>query len=360
MSRVERGLILCRNSILILAFLAGCEPDGTREQTELQRLERPMMGSLVEVLWKAGERQEDVSAGRSALDRMEDLAARMNARNPDSEVSRIVEAAGTTPVKVSQEVLEVIEQALEISRLTAGAFDVTVGALEATWGNIQWGGGGTRPAPEQIQDALSRVGYRFIRTDREQKTVYLERNGVRLDLGGIAKGYIVDQGIRCLKEAGIRHALINAGGDLRALGDRQGSPWRIGLQDPSDPERLLGVFRVKNAAVVTSGTYERYFESPEGRFSHILDPQAGCPVAGLLSVSVVAEDAARADALATAFMVKGKEGTIALVSRLPSVQIVLIESSGAIWVSRGLEEVLEWGPLPTGYTVQFLAGARSS
>lgn len=361
MSRFERGLSLCLRSLLVLAFLAGCsQDDGTREKTALQRLVRPMMGTLVEVLWQPEGRPDDVSAARAAMDRMADLASRMNARDADSEVSRIVDAAGTAPAQVSGEVLEVIEKALEISRITGGAFDVTVGALEAVWGNIQWEGGGRLPAPEEIQDALSRVGYRFVRTNRERKTVYLEQKGVRLDLGGIAKGYIVDQGIRCLKEAGIRHALIHAGGDLRTLGDRQGSPWRIGLQDPGDPQRLLGVFRVKDAAVVTSGNYERYFESPKGRFGHILDPHAGRPVEGLLSVSVVAEDAAYADALATAFMVKGKEGTLALVSGLPSVQIVLIEVGGAIWVSRGLEKVLEWGGLPAGYTVEFLPGPPSS
>jgi len=242
--------------------------------------------------------------------------------------------------------------------MTGGAFDATVGSVEAVWGDIQRGGGGKLPGEEAVRDALGQVGYEHVKTDRRAKTVFLEKEGMRLDLGGIAKGYIVDQAMAWLNGQGVQAALINAGGDIRVSGSPEHPAWRIGLQDPLEEGSLLGVFLVRKAAVVTSGTYERYFETAEGRFAHILDPKTGRPVEGLLSATVVAEESFLADALATALMVRGRKEGISLLKGFPSAKGVLVEQDGTIWVGEGLRDVLNLDPLPPRNTLRFYPSAQ--
>ncbi len=353
--RVRSLLLLLLGCCLVLT----CSPKESADQ-ETRRVTRPMMGTLVEVVWRAAEGTTGAEVVRSALDRMEELASRMSLYSPASELVRVNEAAGKAPVKVSDVLLDVIEKSLTLSRMTGGAFDVTVGSLEAVWGDIQHEGGGRLPGEGAVHEALGRVGYQRVRVDRKRKTVSLEKAGMRLDLGGIAKGYIADQGMAWLKQRGIRDALINAGGDIRSSCSTESSSWRIGLQDPLRKGRLLGVFVFGSGAVVTSGTYERYFETKEGRFAHIMDPQTGRPVQGLLSVTVIADQSFLADGLATAIMVKGREDGISLLGRFPGTKAVLVEQDGTIWVAEGLKSILELGPLPSGNTVRFYGSAPLS
>ncbi len=311
------------------------------------------MGTLVEIVWRATGEGTGAEAVRSTLDRMEALSSRMSLYSPASELVKINAAAGKAPVKVSRELLDVIEKSLTLSRMTGGAFDATVGSVEAVWGDIQREGGGRLPGEEAVRDALDRVGYQRVHVDREMKTVFLEKEGMRLDLGGIAKGYIVDQAMALLNRRGLRDALINAGGDIRASGSAESPPWRIGVQDPFEEGRLLGFFSLQEGAVVTSGMYERYFEAEEGKFAHIMDPGTGRPVEGLLSATVIAEESFIADALATAVMVMGRQDGIALLRRFPGARGVFVEQDGTIWVAEDLKDVLELGPLRSRNTVRF-------
>ena len=342
--------LLCLMAALVLW---GCRTHAEPGAPDARRLRRPMMGTLVEVVWRSAGGEDDTGEVRAVLERMERLASRMGPRGPESEVARINAAAGAAPVVVSREVLEVVRKAEEVSRLTAGAFDITVAPVEAAWGDIQWEGGGHVAGEESIRASLERVGYRRVRVDEKARTVGMERPGMRLDLGGIAKGFIVDEGIRHLAEAGIREVLVNAGGDIRASGGREQAPWRIGLRDPFRKGELLGIFRVREGAVVTSGTYERYLETREGRFGHIVDPATGRPAAGLVSATVLAEEAAFADALATALIVMGREKGIALLRRLPSVRSVLVEPDGTVWVDERLRAVLRMSALPKEMNVRY-------
>ena len=349
------GCIGCRAFVVLVGLLIVSCTARKGEDAPVQRLTRPMMGTLVEVVWRNGDPAPGTSARvRAITDHMQGLADRMTSYGDDSEVSRINMAAGREPVKVSEDVLEVIEKSLEISRLTQGAFDVTVAPVEAAWGDIQRGGGdGRLPRKDEIRKALSTVGYRGVRVNQREKTVFLEKKGARLDLGGIAKGYIVDQGMKQLETLGLSCFMINAGGDIRASVDEKGPPWKIGLQDPFERGRLLGVFRVRQGAVVTSGTYERYRDTEQGRLSHILDPRTGLPVKGLVSVTVLSEEAVFADALATALMVMGRKKGFDLLQRLDSVQGVFVETDGTFWVEEGLKAMFEPQVLPAGFTLRF-------
>jgi len=312
-----------------------------------------MMGTLVEVVWRATGEGTEAEAVRSTLDRMEELSSRMSLYGPASEIVKINEAAGEAPVKVSHELLDLIEKALALSRMTGGAFDATVGSVEVVWGDIQREGGGRLPGEEAVRDALDRVGYERVRVDRKMRTVFLEKEGMRLDLGGIAKGYIVDQAMAGLNGRGLRDVLINAGGDIRASGTAESPRWRIGVRDPFEKGRLLGFFSLQQGAVVTSGTYERYFEEEGRRFAHILDPATGRPIEGLLSATVIADESFIADGLATAIMVKGRQEGIAMLGEFPGARGVFVEQDGTIWVAEELKDVLELGPLSSRNTVRF-------
>ncbi len=345
-------------AILLPVFVACCTHQKEKEP-RIERLMRPMMGSLVEILWHQQDENDEHRADvvRFAMDRMESLASRMSLHGADSEVVRINKAAGRMPVKVSKELLRVVEMSLEISHLTKGAFDITVGSVEAVWGDLQWGGKSKVDLPEDrvVQEALSDVGYQGIQLDLEGETVFLKRKGMRLDLGGIAKGYIVDQGFRWLQEQGLACFMINAGGDMRVQGSVSRPAWRVGLKDPFEPESLLGVLLVREGAIVTSGTYERYVDTEKGRLSHILDPHTGRPVTGLVSATVLAREAAYADALATALMVKGREGAMALLKRLRSIQGILVEQNGTLWVDEILKERFRHEALPKPLALRFFS-----
>jgi thiamine biosynthesis lipoprotein len=275
-------------------------------------------------------------------------------------LAEINAAAGKAPVKVSDELVDLIDKSLILARKTGGAFDPTVGSVEAVWGDIQREGGGRLPDKEAVRAALGRVGYQHVRVDAGARTVFLPKEGMRLDLGGIAKGYIIDQGMAWLNRQGIETALINAGGDIRVCGSPESPWWRVGLQDPLERGHLLGVFLLRDGTVATSGTYERYFETEEGTFAHILNPSTGQPVEGLLSVTVIAEEAFLADALATALMVRGRKDGFVLLKAFPSAKGVLVEPDGTIWVEDRLKDVLKLGPLPSRNALRFYASVPVS
>ncbi len=338
---------------LWLSVFILCGAAAAAQEAESRRLARPMMGTIVEIVWRDHDEAKAADKVRSAMDKMAAMAASMNLHDPGSELSNINKAAGKSAVKISDDLFEVITKSLEVSRLTTGAFDISIGSLEKIWGNIQWGRGGRRPLEEEIRQTLSIIHDQHIKVDQTQKTVFFEDPGIRLDLGGIAKGYIVDYGLECLKRKGFKNVLINAGGDIRATGTMQAPLWRIGVQNPFEKEKLLGVSAIRNGAVVTSGTYERFFEVAGETYSHVLNPATGHPVKSVVSVTVFADKAAYADALATALMVLGREEGISLLRKLPSVHGLLVEESGTIWMDEDLKEVLKLKALPQNTSINF-------
>jgi len=243
---------------------------------------------------------------------------------PYSEVSRINENSGGKPVKISRELVEILETAINVSELTKGAFDVTVGALVDLW---RFKKEEKRvPSTEEIGKVLPLVNYRNIILDSKNLTVSLKIKGMRLDLGGIAKGYAVEKAIAVLRKNGIAKAMVNLGGDLKVIGDRgSGRPWRIGLQHPQFPEKLITVLEYKDKAIATSGNYEQFFVKGGRRYHHILDPRIGYPADnGCVSVTIIADDATFADALATGVFVLGEEDGMKVIDSLNNVEGIII------------------------------------
>jgi thiamine biosynthesis lipoprotein len=274
-----------------------------------------------------------LDAAEAEMRRVEDL---MTDWRP-SPLTTLNAAAGKGPQAVDRELAAIVSRALEMGRLTGGAFDPSYAEVGALW---DFKSKPPRvPSPEQVARALERIGYQRIRVDPENSTVDLPA-GMRIGLGGIAKGYGVDRAMAVLRARGVEHALVNAGGDLKALGFDGPVPWDIAIKHPRDRERVIAVLRVSNTALVTSGDYERFFEHAGRRFHHILDPRTGYPSTGAMSATVVAPSAEFADALATALCVMGSDSGLALIESLPRVEAILVSMDGRVHASAGLRTSL--------------------
>lgn len=257
----------------------------------------------------------------------------MSRYREDSEVSRLNRNAANAPVAVSDGLFEVLERAREVSVLSNGAFDITFGSV----GYLYDFRAGKKPTEDELRSGLPRVNFRDVILDSEAQTVEFRQPGIRVDLGGIAKGYAVDLGIERLVSSGIRHARLSAGGDMRLLGDKRGRPWYVGIRDPRSEGRNAVVLPLQDVAVSTSGDYERFFVDEAGdRVHHILSPETGKSVQGVQSVTIIGEDALTTDGLSTAVFVLGPAKGLQMIERLAGIDVVVIDDQRMMHVSKGL------------------------
>jgi thiamine biosynthesis lipoprotein len=273
-------------------------------------------------------------------------AAQAETAGSGSEVGRINADAGIRPVQVSRDLIDVLERALYYAELSGGAFDPTVGPLVKLWGI------GTEeariPGDGEIRAALSLVNWRDVLINREENTVFLRKTGMTIDLGAIAKGYAADEAAALAEKSGVRRAIIDLGGNILTLGERQkDTPWRIGVQDPAGERgSYLGILQVRNQSVVTSGVYERFFEAGGQRYHHILSTQNGYPVDnGLLSVTIIADQSIDADALSTTVFALGWEKGRRLIEAVPGAEAVFVFADQTI---RGTGKAMEIFTLTSG------------
>jgi thiamine biosynthesis lipoprotein len=300
-----------------------------------------LMDTDVSLQLYSGSSREAEEVKEDLFKEMSRLELLLSCTESSSEVTIINRAAGEGPVQVGPETAEVIEKAIHYARLSEGAFDPTIGPLLDIWG---FRGEANRvPEPVEIEAAAALVDYSLMENDYAAGKVFLPSSGMALDLGGIAKGYIVDRGLELLARSGIGHALLNAGGDIGILGPKpDGSPWRIGVKHPRRDDELIAVISwLKKGAVVTSGDYERFFEEDGERYHHILDPRTGYPARNLLSATVVAPTAIEADALSTALFVMGPQRGLELVESLPGVEAILVTPQLELLISSGLQDCVE-------------------
>jgi thiamine biosynthesis lipoprotein len=237
-------------------------------------------------------------------------------------------------VQVDADIIEVVERALAMSKLSGGAFDITYASV----GYLYDYRAHQRPSDRDIAAALPGVDYRQVQVDREARTIRFLRKGVRIDLGGIAKGYAVDRSIEHLRTLGIEHAMVNAGGDTRLLGDRRGKPWVVGIRDPRSESHVVTRLPLEEEAISTSGDYERYFEEDGVRYHHILVPGTGKSARGVRSATVIGADATLTDALSTTVFVLGVERGMRLIAGLKGVEAVVVDDQGRIYYSDGLAQ----------------------
>ncbi len=331
----------CAALLLVLgALLAACAPSGEKQL----RQTRALMGTMVEISVRGPDPDVLERAVGASFQEMARLSDMMNHYDPASVVSALNNAAGGAPVEVPPELMTVLGMAQAVSRATDGAFDVTVGALRG------WRFDRRSPrlaTPAEIEAALPQVGYRGLALDPAARTARLARPGMRIDLGGIAKLYILDAGLRVLRERGVRQALVNGGGDVLAMGGTPEAPWRVGVRDPRAPHELLGVVRLERGYVVSSGDYERFFMKDGVRYHHILDPRTGYPTRGPHGVTLVAEDLTAVNGYSAAIMVQGLAAGRARIEGTPGLEGLIVDRDGTLWISEGLRPRLTLGrPLP--------------
>jgi len=265
---------------------------------------------------------------------MQDLQNKFDVNASSSDIAKINASSGTSPVEVSGDTLELLKEAIRISRLTRGAFDITIGALTKEWGFTD--GNYRVPSEKEIKDRLRLVDYNSIKI--YDSKVELSKKGMFLDLGGIAKGYAVDKVYEFLKNKGVKRAIINAGGTIKTIEREPKRVWKIGIKDPTGSKDIIGVLYLDSGwAVATSGDYERYFIKDGVRYHHLLDPKTGYPSRHCRSVTVVSKRAVEADALSTAIFVLGPREGLALAERL-GLGVVIVDSEGNILVSDSLKE----------------------
>jgi FAD:protein FMN transferase len=291
-----------------------------------------LMGTRVSVdLWADDEEagQELVASVLALYRHIDDD---MSTYKPDSEVSRINARASTEPVPVSRELYDLIARALDLSTLSSGAFDITYESV----GYLYDFHAHRHPTESEIDDRLPRIDYHLVILDPATQTIRFARDGVRINLGGIAKGYAVEQAAALLKRAGIEHAVLNAGGDTRVLGDRRGSPWIVGIRHPRLATEVVTRLPLVDEAISTSGDYERFFEENGRRYHHIINPATGEPTEGILSTTVIGPDATMTDGLSTTLFVLGVDAGLKLIETLPEYEAVIIDGSGKLSYSSGL------------------------
>jgi len=288
---------------LLAVILSGCQ------NSKLYDDKRVMMGTLIEVI------SPDKNAAAIVFSEFSRLDNLLSKYKPGSEISRLNKSGD---LKVSPETFYLLKKSMEFYQASDGAFDITVGPLIDLWGfsDRKY----SYPPEEKIKEGLKLVGSDKILLNDKDNVVKFMLSGMKVDLGGIAKGYALDCAVKKLKDNNINSCLINAGGQISCLGDKFGRPWNIAINNPRG-KKAIGYLELKDKSVATSGDNQRYFIKDKKRYSHILDPKTGYPAdTGIASVTVIAKDGLTADALATAMFVLGREKGWDLADKFTGVE----------------------------------------
>ncbi len=306
----------------------------------VKRITDGIMGTRITVeLWST-DRARAEAAIDAVLKEMRHIDETMSTYKPTSEVSQVNAHAAEGPMHISKELFDLLVTAREYSVLTEGAFDITYASVGYLYDFREH----VRPNEQQIERALPAVDYRHVLLDAREQTVRFSRPGVRIDLGGIAKGYAVDRGIEVLQSLGIDRAYVGAGGDSRIIGDRFGEPWVVGIRDPRKGEgNVIARVPLVNAAISTSGDYERFFEEKGVRYHHIIDPHTGHSASKVRSATVIAPYATRTDGLSKTAFVLGPEKAMEIYNRLDDVDAIIVKLDGTIVYSKGMQRGLPEG-----------------
>lgn len=282
---------------------------------------------------------DDAAQGNAAIDavmaEMRRIDALMSHYKPDSELSQINLRAAAEPVKVDPELFDLIRLSTHFSEITAGAFDITYASVGYLYNYPLH----EHPSEEQIKAALPAVNWRNLVLDAEHHTVRFAHAGMRIDLGGIGKGYAVDRGVALLKARGITNAIVTAGGDSRLIGDHRGRQWLVSIahpDEPHNPDKVVTRIPLSDAAISTSGDYERYFDEDGVRYHHIIDPHTGRSASKVRSATIIGPTATETDGMSKTAFVLGPEKALEIINRMPDFDAVFVTPDGRLLYSKGL------------------------
>lgn len=332
------GIIM---AILLAFSMFGCSKDAPKEKEE-QSAKEPLsrteifMGTVVKITLydNASEKILD-----KAFDRVVEIEDLVSINKEGTELDELNNSAGIKSVKLSDTTYDIIKKGLEYSKLSEGGYDLTIGPLVKLWSiglpeaNV--------PTKEEIEDTIKKIDYSKVELNQETKEAFITDEGMKIDLGSIAKGYAADEIVKILKEEGVTQAIVDLGGNIFAMGLKEGNKnWKIGIQNPFDNRgSVVGSIEVTDKSVVTSGVYERYLEKDGVKYHHILNPKTGYPYeTDIIGVSIVADKSIDADALSTLVFTKGIEEGIKFVEKLDGIDAIFINDKNEVYITAGLKD----------------------
>lgn len=295
-----------------------------------------LMGSRFEITVVGKDQVEANQYIDLAISEIRRIEKLISSWDPNSQTSLINKNAGIQPVQVDAELFGLIQRGIGISKLTDGAFDISYASMDNIW---KFDGSMTvLPSDDSIKASVAKVGYHNIILDKENHTVFLKLEGMKIGFGAIGKGYAADKAKELLMSKGVVAGIINASGDMNTWGKQtNGKDWQVAITNPMDKNKVFALLPVHNGAVVTSGNYEKYVTFNNTRYTHIIDPRSGYPATGIVSVTVFAPKAELADALATSVFVMGKDVGLNRIEQLPKVECVIIDGEGNIITSKNIQ-----------------------
>lgn len=295
----------------------------------------PVMGTEVRVRFYLENSQQATVAKEAVVAEMNRIDKTMSPYIEDSLLSKINTLASTKPVVISAELYQLISDSIEISKISNGSFDITFSSVGYLY-NYRLK---QKPTEADLLAKLPLINYKNIILNADKLSIYFNQPGVKIDLGGIAKGLSVDNSIAILKDFGVTDALVTAGGDTYALGDNEGKMWRVGIKHPRAESKLVSILPLADTALSTSGDYERYFIEDGQRYHHILNPMTGKSVQSIQSVTILAENSTFADALSTSVFVLGVKEGLKLVNSLENVSAIIVDDKGKMFYSTDLQQL---------------------
>ena len=318
------------------ALFVGCTGFPTQSEPVVVKRAQMHMGTLVTITSVARSEaaaQAAATAGFSEIHRLEQL---LSTWIPTSELSRVNTSAGVKPVHVSPETLTVVQRAIQVAEMTDGGFNIAIGPAVDAWSVIE---GRRIPTESELEALRPLVDLMSVHVDVQEQTIYLGKAGMRIDVGGIGKGYAADQAVDALRSAGAIAGVVALSGDIKTFGRSPGGKmFHVGIQHPRKDGSVLAWIDLQDEAISTAGDYERFFEREGVRYHHILDPRTLQPARSCQSVTVIAREGVWADGLDTGIFVMGPERGMELVEQLPDVEAIIVDAEGRLLVSSGLKQ----------------------
>ncbi len=303
---------------------------------EIYRRTLKLMGSRFDITVVAANKDQGDTFIDLAVAEISRIESKISSWDSNSVTSLINKNAGIEPVIVDEELFNLIQRAIQISKLTEGAFDISYASMDKIWkfdGSMK-----TMPSKDIIKQSVAKVGSQNIILNQEKHSVFLKLKGMKIGFGAIGKGYAADKSKALLKQKGVEAGIINASGDMNTWGKQpNGKDWKVGITNPLNKNKVFTLLPIHEKAVVTSGNYEKYVTFNGQRYSHIIDPRTGYPSKGVVSASVFAPSAELADALATSIFVMGKDVGLNLINQLPEVECIIVDDTGKVYYSENID-----------------------
>jgi len=303
----------------------------------LRRRTTLLMGSKFEITIVAKDAQTAENNIDSVINEISRIEFLISDWKPASQISQVNSNAGIKPIKVDREVFDLTKRALYLSKITGGAFDISFAAMDRIW---KFDGSMTEmPTAEAIRKSVERVGYKNIILDSVNSTIYLKTKGMKIGFGALGEGYAADHCRNMMLKKGIKAGIVNGSGDMSTWGKHpKGNHWTIGITNPFQRDSLYAVVPLKNSAVVTSGSYEKFVVFDGKRYSHIINPVTGYPATGLTSVTIFGPDAELANGFSTSIMVLGKEAGLKFINQFPKFSCIMFGDDGQVYHSKNLNQ----------------------